>query len=88
MDIGRISVVLNGAANDKQAFQSAVRMAAREGAKVRVVLGQGCTHEMYERHLDFVLWDVTQRLRLQAPEITLETSLHAVDLDIRTAVRS
>jgi len=71
----RITVVLQGAPNDKEAFQAAVRMAAREGAKVRVVLGGQCSREMFEKHLDFVLWDVRERLRLTAPRIDVEVPL-------------
>ena len=71
----RITVVLQGASNDKDAFQTAARMAAREGARVRVVLGGQCTREMFEKHLDFVLWDVRHRLGLNAPPIDVEAPL-------------
>ena len=72
--------MLNGAGNDKEVFQAAVRMAAREKAAVRVVLGPGCSREMFEKHLDFMLWDVQARLGLPAPTVVLETRLDAVDL--------
>ena len=83
-----MTVVLQGAPNDKDAFQSAVRMAAREGALVRVVLGPNCSREMYQKHLDFVLWDVQQRLRLPAPEIILESALPEADIQLHEAVGS
>jgi len=78
--IPRITVVLNGADNDKKAFQTAVRMAAREKAAVRVVLGPGCSREMFEKHLHFMLWDVKARLGLPAPTVDVETRLDVVDL--------
>ena len=71
----RITVVLQGASNDKEAFQTAVRMAAREGGSVRVVLAGACTREVFEKHLDFVLWDVRERLKLTAPAIDVEVPL-------------
>ena len=77
VNIPRISVVLNGSDNDKVAFQAAVRMAARERASVRVSLGSGCSHDMFEKHLDFVLWDVKQRLGLEPPAVELEVRLDA-----------
>jgi hypothetical protein len=78
MRIPRISVVLNGDDNDKLAVQTAVRLAAREQAQVRVFLGTACSLEIYEKHLDFVLWDVQERLRLAAPEVTVVSPLDAV----------
>jgi hypothetical protein len=80
MRIPHITVLLGGDENDKATFQTAVRMAAREGASVRVVLGPNCSRETYEKHLDFVLWDVRTRLGLTAPEITFEWPLEAVQL--------
>lgn len=68
----RITVVLHGAENDKDAFQTAVRMAARSGCAVHVVLSGGCSPEQFEKHLHFVLWDVTERLGLTSPAITCE----------------
>ncbi len=67
-----ITVVLKGDTNDKDAFQTAIRMASRERGTVRVVLGPDCSREKYEMHLHFVLWDVRERLRLPPPEVTLE----------------
>jgi len=74
--------VLNGADNDKEVFQTAVRMAAREKAAVRVELGPACSREMYEKHLDFVLWDVRDRLCLPPPEVTLQSRVEAFDLGV------
>jgi hypothetical protein len=71
----RITVVLKGELNDKDTFQTAVRLAARENGSVRVILGPDCSREKYEMHLHFVLWDVRERLRLPPPEITLEVPL-------------
>ena len=73
MDCPRITVVLNGAGNDKETLQASVRMAAREGAQVRVVLGAHCSRETCEKHLDFVLWDVQERLQLAAPAVYVES---------------
>ena len=88
MRIARLTVVLQGAANDKETFQSTVRMAAREGAPVRVVLGPNCSCEAYEKHLDFVLWDVQQRLGLPAPDIILESALSEADIQLHEVVGS
>jgi hypothetical protein len=85
MRISRVGVVLNGAVNDKDILQSAVRVAAREGAKVRVALAPGCTREEFEKHLDFALWDVQHRLGLPAPEVTLEAGPAEVDLEVHDA---
>jgi hypothetical protein len=79
--VRHISIVLSEASNDKEAFQTAVRMAARERASVGVVLSAGCSREMFEKHLDFVLWDVRERLRLAAPEIRLEPGLDGLELE-------
>ena len=77
--------MLNGAPNDKDALCSAVRIAAREGAALRVVLSAGCSREAYERHLDFAMWEVRDRLQLVAPEITLETRVSEMDIQSRQA---
>ncbi len=68
----RVGVVLSGAPNDKDTLVAAVQMAARERVPLRVALSQGCTREMLEKHLDFALWDVRERLKLLAPEIQVE----------------
>jgi hypothetical protein len=78
--IPRVGVVLGGAGNDKETLLSAVRMAAREGAKLRVVLAAGCSREEAEKHLDFALWDVRVRLQLEPPEIAVESRLSELDL--------
>lgn len=90
MRIARIGVVLNGASNDKDTLLAVMRTGAREGAAVRITLGPGCTRETCEKHLDFALWDVRQRLGLQAPEVTVESRLAELDVEIfdRTAVTS
>lgn len=75
MPIPRLGLVLSGASNDKETLLSAVRMAARESARLRIVLADGCSREMCEKHLDFALWDVQERLRLPAPEVTVESRL-------------
>ncbi|MDE3074060.1 MAG: hypothetical protein KGJ86_01410 [Chloroflexota bacterium] len=76
----RITVVLKGAPNDKEAFQAAVRMAARQQGQVRVVLAGQSNREEFEKHLDFVLWDVRERLKLPVPPIVLESRLDRFEL--------
>ncbi len=78
-----ITVVLSGAPNDKEALQTAVRMAACESGQVRVVVARDCTREQIERHLDFVLWDVRERLKLPPPSITVESKLDSFSLGVR-----
>ena len=47
-------------------------MAAREGAAVHVVLAGECTRETFEKHLDFALRDVRERLELLPPPVDVE----------------
>ncbi|HLG73594.1 MAG TPA: hypothetical protein VK009_24510 [Chloroflexota bacterium] len=80
MRIPRIGVVLNGDANDREALAGAVRLAAREHACLRIVLGAGCDREQYEKHLDFAVWEVRTRLGLAAPDVTFEWQIDAVSV--------
>jgi hypothetical protein len=81
--IPRVGVVLSGAENDKDTLVSAVRMAAREGARLRIVLAGDGNREGCEKHLDFALWDVQVRLHLTPPEITIESRLREVAVGLQ-----
>ena len=72
--------MLSGDSNDKDTLVSAVRLAAREGARLRIVLATSTTREACEKHLDFATWDVQQRLHLHPPDVTIESHLPELDL--------
>ena len=72
--------MLSGTSNDKDTLVSAVRLAARNRAKLRIVLAKGAIREECEKHLDFALWDVRQRLGVNAPEVTIESRLPEFEL--------
>ncbi|MBV9119761.1 MAG: hypothetical protein JOZ39_03555 [Chloroflexi bacterium] len=71
------TVVLKGAANDKDALRMAVRFAAKDQSLLRVVLGRECDADELEVHLYACLAELRKEGARRPPSFVIERSYGA-----------